>query len=60
MKQICDTCNEETSGFLIKINGESFFVCSECKQYSTYEPPHKPKTPLFIMKGNGWHSTDYA
>jgi predicted nucleic acid-binding Zn ribbon protein len=59
MKCYCDKCATETSGYLLKMNGEPFYKCLTCGHETPFKE-HKVISPTFIMKGNGWHNTDYG
>jgi predicted nucleic acid-binding Zn ribbon protein len=60
MKYVCNTCKKETEGFMLTMKDKPHFVCLECKGYTDYVPKEKVSSPTFIMRGSGFHDTDYG
>jgi predicted nucleic acid-binding Zn ribbon protein len=60
MKYVCNTCKKETEGFMLTMKDKPHFVCLECKGYTDYVAKEIPNTPIFIMRGSGFHDTDYG
>ena len=60
MRYLCTYCKKETEGFMITMKDKAHFCCLECKGYTDFVPKEKPVSPTFIMKGKGWHASDYT